>query len=180
MMPAAPYRAPASLPSRALMSGMPMKALLGMTAALHQHGLLAAGQVHGPAQHKADADGEDVEDLQHHIAFEHAGHGLAAAVDAGTGQQGAGQGDRHDQVGQELAVPVIHDAQFGHGCTGADLQKDDQDLLQKNRDRHGSSLYRQHHTGTGRGAPVVVNGDLAVDDAPVRPVAFWAGFVKVA
>ena len=33
MMPAAPYRAPASLPSRALMSGMPMKALLGMTAA---------------------------------------------------------------------------------------------------------------------------------------------------
>ena len=32
MMPAAPYRAPASLPSRAEARGMPMKALLGSTA----------------------------------------------------------------------------------------------------------------------------------------------------
>ncbi len=116
-MPAAPYRAPASLPQQGADEWDADEGAVGHDGGTHQHGLLAAGQVHGPAQHKADADGEDVEDLQHHIALEHAGHGLAAAVDAGTGQQGAGQGDRHDQVGQELAVPVIHDAQFGHGCT---------------------------------------------------------------
>ena len=107
---------------------------VGQHRCADKHRLLAGGQPQGFAEAQADCGGDQVEDLQHHIALQHPDHGGPAPVDAGTGQQGAGQGHGHDQVGQELAVAVVQDAQFGHHGTGTDLQKDDQDLLQKNRD----------------------------------------------
>ena len=153
---------------------------VGHDGGTHQHGLLTAGQVHGPAQHKADADGEDVEDLQHHIAFEHAGHGLAAAVDAGTGQQGAGQGNRHDQVDRNLlflssmmpslvtAAPVPISRKMIRICC-----------------RRIAIDMAAPYTVSTIPAPVVVRRSWSMATWPLtmhqsRPVAFWAGFVKVA